>query len=235
MSRTCFALFFAATLVWTPCAPIRDVGDLGPVVTDIESHLPAGHPYRDADRITWTHEGTHGINSLLRNRYGCPAFYVLKNRAVLMQEPTTTLAMPWSAVAAKVPPSLRGEVYGLYLIQMQSYWNSQPTYVFDEWVAYTNGAEARQALGIRDRAETVRYMLEFCVYAACVPQAAGSDDPQMRAFYKWQVERAVALYRASGVKSNYLDRLRTEPDAALLREYLRGYCGPQWAQRVLRL
>lgn len=35
-----------------PCPPIRQV-DLPPVVGDIENHLPAGHPYRDADPITW--------------------------------------------------------------------------------------------------------------------------------------------------------------------------------------
>jgi hypothetical protein len=146
-------------LIWTPAPPIRDVGNLGPIVTDVESHLYAGHPYRDADRITWVHEGSHGVSSLLRNKWGCPAFYVLQNRAVLMPEPRTTL----SAVAGRVPQSLRGEVYNLYLIQMQQWWNNQPSFVFDEWVAYTNGAEARRRLGIPDREETLRYASEFIV------------------------------------------------------------------------
>ena len=55
------------------------------ILADVESHLPAGHPYDDPDQITTVHECTHGINSLLRNQYGCPAFYVLKDRAVLIR------------------------------------------------------------------------------------------------------------------------------------------------------
>ena len=131
-------------------------------------------------------------------------FYILRDRAVLMQEPPTTL----TAVAELVPRSLRGEVYNLYLVQMTDSWNEQPTYVFDEWTAYANGAEARQALGIKDRAETVRYALEFCVYAACVPRAAHSHDLVMGVFYRRQVERVMELYQASGIKSDYLDRFR---------------------------
>jgi hypothetical protein len=148
-----------------------------------------------------------------------------------MQEPVTTLA--YSEVSQLVPPSLRGDVYGLYLKHAESYWNDHPSYVFDEWMAYTNGSDARLQLGIRDRSETVRYALEFCVYAACVPRAAASNDPQLKAFYKWQVDRVVTLARASHVESDYLDVLRTAEDAADLREYLRRYCGPQWTQRVL--
>jgi hypothetical protein len=231
VSRYALILCLSTAPAVTDHRPIREVGDLGLVVTDIDSHLPAGHPYRDSDRITWTHEGTHGINSLLRNKYGCSGFYVLENRAVLIQEPATTLA----AVAHLVPLSLRGEVYNLYLVQMRGYWNEQPTYVFDEWIAYTNGTEARQRLGIQDRAETVRYMLEFCVYATCVPQAAGSHDPQMRAFIVWQIERAMVLYRASGITSDYLTRLRTAPDAESLRHYMRDYFGTAWTHRVLGL
>jgi hypothetical protein len=50
---------------------------------------------------------------------------------------------------------------------MQQSWNEQPSYVFDEWCAYTNGLEARYRLGIRDRQETGRYAAEFIAYAVC--------------------------------------------------------------------
>ena len=102
-----------STSLWIAYRPIREVSGYPPILTDVESHLPAGHPYDDPDRITTVHECTHGINSLLRAQYGCRAFYVLKDRAVLLDEPATTLA----AVAAQVPPSLRGEVYELYLVR----------------------------------------------------------------------------------------------------------------------
>ncbi len=225
------ALILCSALPGTiDCPPIREVGNLSPIVADVESHLPAGHPYDDADRITTVHECTHGINSLLRNTYGCPAFYVLENRAFLLKEPATTLAR----VAELVPPSLRGEVYDLYLVRAQRDWNDQPSYVFDEWAAYTNGAEARQQLGIQDRAETVRYMLEFCVYAVCVPEAAQSDG-QLRPFIRWQIERALKLCAASGIESGYLTRLRTSEDAANLRDFIRDYLGRDWARKVLDL
>lgn len=211
-------------IVW---APMRGVYDLPLPVADIESHLPKGHPYRDADLITYVHEGTHGINSLLRAEFNCPGFYVLKDRAYILPEPATTL----TKVAKVIPVSLRGDVYRLYLIDSRRWWNNQPSYMFDEWVAYANGADARQQLGIKNRQETVHYMLEFCVYSACV--TCYTDDLQTRAFYKWQLERSMKLYRASGLKSDYLVKLRTEPDAEQLRAYIRGYCGPNWTKRIM--
>ena len=214
-----------ASLGWLAYRPIRQVSGLPAILADVESHLPAGHPYDDPDRITTVHECTHGINSLLRNRYGCPAFYVLNDRAILLHEPKTTL----SAAANLVPLSLRGEVYDLYLVNAQSDWNDQPSYVFDEWTAYTNGANARQQLGIQDRQETVRYALEFCVYATCVARAANSSDPQTRAFIMWQIERVMKL--SSG--SEYLEHLRQEPDAAPLRGFVCDYFGVHWSREIL--
>ncbi len=217
--------------IFTIYLPIRTVENLPPIITDIESHLPKGHPYQDSDYITYVHEGTHGINSRLRGQYNKPAFYILNNRAVIMDEPMITLV--YSTVAAQVPKSLRGDVYNLYLRQMRRWWNNQPTYVFDEWVAYTNGAQARQELGITSRKETVRYMLEFVVYSACVPMAANSDDPVMLEFYRWQVSRCMKIYQQSGLESPYLNKLRTAADAENLRIFIRDYCGERWTKKVL--
>lgn len=47
--------------------PIKKVNNLGKVLSDIESHLPNGHLYKDNDKVTWGHESTHGINSKLRS------------------------------------------------------------------------------------------------------------------------------------------------------------------------
>jgi len=198
-------------------APLRNIGNIGPVVTDIESHLPASHPYRDRDLVTWVHEGSHGIAGQLRNLYHCPGFYVLRDRAVLLQEPNTTL----SAVAARVPASLRGRGYNLYLIQQQHYFQDQPTYILDEWVAYTNGSEARARLSLQARGETVESMMEFIPYALCLPM-----DPQLKAFVRWQIERAVRLGRVP-------DALQTSPDAESLRQSTRKCFGTNWTLRVL--
>ncbi len=53
---------------WTDYPPIRQVDSqsMGRVLADIESHMPAGHIYRDADKITWGHETSHGIASNIR-------------------------------------------------------------------------------------------------------------------------------------------------------------------------
>ncbi len=218
----------AAPPTWTPWPPLRTVSGLGPVVGDIESHLLPGHPYREADRIGWVHEGTHSIHSNLRARFSRPGFYVLNNRAILLQEPATTLA----AVARIVPPSLRGEVYSLYLVSQQGYFNEQPSYIFDEWCAYTNGLEARYRLGIRDRQETGRYAVEFIAYAVCVPWATQLHDPQVRALLQWQTERVLTLCRASSIQPK-LDRLRMATDAKPLRDFTRAYFGPDWTRKTL--
>jgi hypothetical protein len=210
---------------WTTALPLRYAG-LEPVVSDVQSHLPEGNVYWDADRVTCVHESTHGVNSLLRNRYGRPAFYVLNNKAILLNEVRTTI----SEIARDVPVSLRGDVYQLYLIQSQRDWNNYPSYILDEWVAYTNGGEARQTLNIIDRAETTRYALEFCVYSTYV---VARGDAQMREFYKWQVERVIRLHRQAGLNGDYLNRLRLSPDAVQLRIWLRETYGQKWTKSFL--
>ncbi len=224
------SVLFSALPAITNYPSIRNVGNLSPIIADIESHLPAGHPYRDSDRITWVHEGTHGINSQLRNLYGKPAFYVLRNRAIVLQEnPRGTIYQ----VSKMVPISLRGEIYQLYLIDSQRWWNNEPEYLWDEFCAYTNGAEARRQLHIRDRQETVRYMVESIVYSATVVRAAKSKDKQTRRFLMWQIERSMKLYHASGIRSAYLDRLRRSADATELRVYMRDYFGLEFTRKVL--
>ncbi len=226
------SVLFSALPTFTNYPSIRNVGNLNGVVADIESHLPVGHPYRDSDLITWVHEGTHGINSQLRNKFRRPSFYVLGNRAILLkEEPRTTL----TRVSRLVPVSLRGDVYNLYLLKSRRYWENQPSYLFDEWVAYSNGTEARLfgADVIYGREETVRYMIEFCVYSTCVAQSSKTTDPQVRAFIMWQIERSIILLRKSRIKSTYLDRLRRAADATELRVYMRDYFGLEFTRKVM--
>jgi hypothetical protein len=162
--------------------------------------------------------------------YGKPAFYVLRDCAIILQkEPQTTL----SEIARSIPQSLRGDVYRIYLIEQQRWWNNDPEYVWDEFVAYTNGSEARRQLCIVGRAESVKYMLEFVVYSTCVAKSANSNDKQTRLFLMWNIERAMKIYKQSGMSSSYLQKLRTMPDAKDLREYMRSYYEKGWCQEVL--
>jgi hypothetical protein len=197
------------------------------VVTDVERHLYPGHPYReDSDKVGWTHEGTHGVNSLVRNKYGKPGFYTLNNTAYLLAEPNTTIA----AVARKVPPSLRGNIYNSYCIQMQGYWNYQPSYLFDEWTSYMNGSIARKKLKIATRGETVGYMLEMAIYSTCVPYTSRSTDENTKVFLRWMWERTLFLINKDALKPL---RENTDTDAENLRIFMRGYFGKTWTKKQL--
>lgn len=172
--------------------PLRTVdSSLGQVLGDIESHMPAGHPYRSSDKITWAHETTHGLNSYLRNalqkqgqaRVQC--LYVLNDRCVVLTEPRgVTLAQ----VASAVPAEQRGRVYQLYLVQQQRDWNDTPTYVLDEWVAYSNGAAVGKELGL-DYGSELEFAQEFTNYAKVL--ASLVDDRAIREFVACH-ERVVA-------------------------------------------
>ena len=209
-----------ANAEWVEYGPLKNSPEYGPVVTDVEQHLPARHVYRDDDKITWTHEGTHGIASQLRGKYQQPGFYLLNNNAYLLKEPKTTLA----AVATKIPRSLRGAVYQLYCIDQQRYWNNEPSYLIDEWVAYLNGSLARRELGIEGRSETLRYLVEMAIYSTCVAQCV-EDDGDLKAFLR-HMWRQTLLIVDSDVP--VLKRLRTDPDAAKLYAWMQTYFGADW-------
>ncbi len=216
--------------VWTDYPAVRNVRDMGPVLTDVESHLVAGHPYANpGDIVNWVHEGTHGINSQLRGLYGYAAFYVLNNKAVRIAEPACTLR----DVAGEIPVSLRGFNYRLYFIQQLNDWNEHPTYPFDEWCAYTNGAEARLQRQIADRDDTVRFALEFVPYAICVSKAMRTkglpEDQQMKAFLRWQTERCVRLGKSINIGLPSM----AAADAESLRDFCHLYFGVRWSTLYL--
>jgi V8-like Glu-specific endopeptidase len=247
----------AGGVEWTswPAQHGRSNAAWGSALTDIVRHLPLsyGDTYADADLVTYGHETTHGINSHLRNnlnRTGRRAngFYCMNDRGAIIAEP----AIRKSAVAAYVPASLRGSRYALY-VQGSPDWDDRALYLFDEWVAYTNGSEVALALtreglwryGWRD---AVAGTLEFTAYAFATAMAIEAGDPayfrdntQFRAFLQWNAERAMNLYRAgAGLASFRFDRqdqlytaLRTSPDAEALRAFARRVYGAEWASRVL--
>ena len=159
------------------------------------------------------------------------AFYVLENRVVVIQEPNTRIR----SVAAKIPSSLRGDVYSLYLVQQAGAWDDTPLYIFDEWSAYTNGSACRIDLGIQSRSETVQYMLEFNVYSSCVAWDSNSADPQLKAFLMWQIERAMNIYKESTNADGaaiYLEKMRTSSDATQWRGFCKQYFGSDWCKEV---
>ncbi len=210
---------------------------LGNVLADIESHMPAGHIYRDSDLVTWAHETSHGLAGRIRNQW--PAllgrksngFYCLNDVAALLCEPPTTL----QAVALDVPASLRGMSYNLYLVNMTRWWNNQPLYILDEWVAYTNGSETRRDLQMPHRAETVLQMAEFSVYAWSMIRTARQNnysDPVLEEFARWMTLRTSYLSKGDGQTWLYLLKVRYAADAEVWRGSIRELCGREWCVKA---
>jgi hypothetical protein len=254
------------TPTWTDFPPLREVDQsLGKVLGDIESHMPAWHIYRSKDKITWAHETSHGLSSRLRTQHvpkdvangrflgdwvlspsgikvfrsfgRTNGFYVLEDRAVIIIEPDCRM----TDVALVVPRSLRGEeTYPLYMIRQARSWNDQPLYIFDEWVAYSNGSAVRADLKIQDRGETVKYMLDFCVYSLCLAWVSKNDDDQFKFFLKWHLKRSMELWEANQQVGGDLRRsefywktLKTSDESKGLRDFARPYLGEQWTKENL--
>jgi hypothetical protein len=117
-----------------------------------------------------------------------------------------------------IPSSLRGSRYQLYCIDQQKYFEDHPLYLFDEWVAYTNGAFAGVELAEKHRLDMPRNdalvgPLEFSIYALGLAAAIQKHDPdylgensQFREFLAHELRRATGIYRR-GMK---LDQFRWE-------------------------
>jgi hypothetical protein len=228
----------------------------GPALVDLASHLPAsyGTEFDDHDLVTHAHETTHAIAGHLRStlapEWQANALYAMRGRAVVLAEPRFRKA----DVAPFVPPSLRASRFDTYLVE-QTEWDDTPLYVFDEWVAYTNGGAVGIDLverglwpgGWRD---AIDGPLEFTVYALALGMAAEVHDPDYAArepafacFLRFSVARAMRVVCAGAAMppfrhawiGAYLEALRTNPDAAPLREYARRTLGPREAADALGL
>lgn len=212
---------------------------LGNVLSDIRSHINDGGYYNDSDLITAAHETTHGINSNIRNQLydgrAINAFYCLNGKACVLFEPKTRI----ESVAKLVPPSLRGSVYKLYLVdQAASGWGDRPLYLLDEWVCYTNGSAARKDLKIVPRAETVKYMFEFNVYVLTLLMVLDEKEPNYDAndlsvFVRWNIERSMQIYNNEKEAKEYLELFQTVSDAESLRVFVKKKYGPVWCEKFL--
>jgi len=246
---------------------------LGKILQDIDSHMPAGHQYSDRNKVTWAHETTHGINSNIRNNHRetskVNGFYCLEDRACIIYEPKTTIR----AIAPKVPQALRGPSYQLYLVSQTGDWNNRPLYLFDEWIAYTNGSETGRELNHQGWYYELLQSHNFNVYCMYLAMTVKNtcpdyDDKQMKAFMMWNIERTFRLAapfenRAVQVSEpqevgdtlnkhlhhhdiphggddsdpirnavDYVEKVRTLPEAEELRSFARDYFGADWCKKV---
>jgi len=147
-----------------------------------------GHRY--GDRLTQIHEDTHGVNNLLRNTYGGACYYV-DGKFTRVREPGTfTLA----DVAANC--KWRGQIFKTYLIDAQRWWNGQPiTNLYDEWVAYTAGAQAGVGGAARGRSSDTQFALEFSYYTLKAWQLIPENHPSRKTVGRFWVLNAMKVLR----------------------------------------
>ena len=173
-----------------------------PFLNDIVNHLPPfGNQYYDSDLPTWGHEGTHGVNAYVRNKFGKVGqvgFYVGNDQAIILNQPKLTLKQ----IADTIPNDLRGSRYQLYFVNQLSSWNEWPLYCFDEWVAYTNGAAVGIEITDRQHSDLMVGAVEFSIYALCACVAIDKYDPdylktntQFKEFVAHELQRSIKVYQ----------------------------------------
>lgn len=154
---------------------------------DVASRLPPGTDAKDADLITYAHEGTH---FLCRGREGYHGVYVGDGIRIFIPTPPVLT----ERVFASVPADKRGSIYMTYLNQGRTeYWSAQPLMILDEWNAYIMGCKTRRELSQKSRGETVTHCVTMAHYAAALYRLAkdcpGYPAKELKSFLHYQIER----------------------------------------------
>jgi hypothetical protein len=243
---------------WNEYKPLRVVNEprLGKILCDIESHMKEGHQYSEPNNlVTWVHETTHGINSILRNSHKdaafVNAFYCLENRYKIFYEPKTTI----SDVARRVPVALRGPSYQMYLVDQVKWWNEKPFYIMDEWISYTNGSACALELKEQEFYFELLQAQNFMVYSIYLLMSikerdAKYDCKELIEFIKWNSERVISMQRPLktlrgrdlvvnlfrdplAANQEYMQKLKTLAEAESFRNFSRKNFGDLWCKQVL--
>jgi len=170
------------------------------VLGELEDRMPVSHQYRDADKGTWAHETTHGLNSRIRCAHGgdVNAAYLYGGHAIILPEPNFTLA----DVANATPQEWRGPVFGLYLVQSRGDWNNEPLYILDELSAYVNGSVARLEYG-EDATFSLARAAEMQRYAVVLfrlAQQRGYSRVRELNDYLFQTDKYIQELRGPGMR-----------------------------------
>lgn len=191
---------------------LRNVSGLGKVLSDIESHMPENHTYSSKDKITWAHETTHGIAGQIRVEHTesglINGFYCLEDRACVMYVPKTRA----TKAANLVPMVLRGPSFDLYMNKQVKIWDDNPLYIFDEWVAYTNGSMCAKELKVPGLYLELLQAHNFNVYSICLAMLVKKDcpdydDKQFKSFLMWNIERTYELLEPKDKSEEILSML----------------------------
>ena len=235
--------------------PTQSVESDNSVYADVVNHCKNYRPYLVSGSISSSvHEITHCINSDLRNgaieKVEIPlntntkiccltkplittetnAFYALENRAIRLNEPNCRKR----DFIQFIPSSFKGPRYSLY-VEGQREWDGQPLYLFDEWMAYQNGAVATIDLIKRNKykegsSDYIYGPLEFvayCVATAMAANKANSLEQKLIEFITWQLQRVFNIYfEGKGLlpwdeMDKCYERLKSGSEANDLRSFMK--------------
>lgn len=242
-------------VVWTDWKPQRNESNAswGVYLTDIVNHLPwsFGNQYRHPNDLNiWAHETSHGISSHISNTLNTSGrdiyyFYLGKDKAAGIKQPKIKI----SQIANLVPEKLQKGRFNLYFVKQREGFEDDPIYLYDEWVAYCNGAECGielhpKKLYLPNKTDEVWGVLEFTVYAGYTLIAQKKHDPnynnkQLLEFTAWNMERAMKLYHEgyqyevfNWDEHKYLEFLRNDSAASEFRTFIIDTYGTDWAKEV---
>lgn len=176
--------------------PIHVVSTNAGVFGDVANHCNNWKYYMLGNsKSTGVHEGTHGVNSQLRNQT-TNGFYLLGNRAIKLVEPPTKK----SACAKHVPVDMQYSRFKNYVLGQRAFENT-PLYIFDEWTAYLNSSKYVVAELPKENKGTDCLFgpVEFCAYG--IATAIEANRPDITEFTHWMVQESLNIYLKG--RSNY--------------------------------
>lgn len=161
------------------------------------------------DVVTQVHEDTHGVNSVLRQKFGGNCYYLHGyDRFVWFR--TTPSNITLAHVAQRC--YYRGRIYQLYMVEQRKWWNDTPLYPFGEWVAYANGAARRLQSGhSRSGDSDFYFMFEMGYYSYWAWQImpdSWTDKDELGKFWIWHAKRSIKLSEEAETKGIFSAKQR---------------------------
>lgn len=205
-----FFLSFSAQAEWItvpPKYPTTEIGLLG----DIVSRCPNAKVFKGGDSIEFAHEATHGVIASLKSD-GKYTIYILEGRGYILVEPKLKL----SDIAKKIPKELVGNNFRLYLLKQSLYWDDEPLYLMNEFIAYSNAACVADQLDKPSAfADEVRGSMEMFGYCIMLQKCANQTD--INVFMDWGWSRIDFQYNQ--LKSKKLSNDKFDKMYKTLQEY----------------
>ncbi len=213
---------------------IKPPNTVSKTYNDIYSHTKVHY---GGEKTTEAHEDTHQINSEIANGGGRHrdknvGLYCLENLAFVLNEPHP---LTIQQVAGKIPQDFRGGVlglYDLYCVQQARSWGDRPFYLFDEWVAYTNGSivalEMSEAGAYNEkRWDSIHGAVYFTMFSLVTVSMIKVDD-EVKDFVTFQLSRVKELVEVAQKVPNLARQENVDDFAKILgSEFAKPFDGPE--------